>query len=86
VHLLDREDAARGSGWHVENGTIVDASYAGMVTKYLVELEGGGTLQVVRQNLETSHSDALEARGRTVKVGWRDEQASAIRGEEEARE
>jgi hypothetical protein len=54
-----------------------------MVTKYLVELDGGETLLVVRQNLETSSSHALEMRGRQVKVGWRDEQASAIRAEEE---
>ena len=54
-----------------------------MVTKYVVELDGGGTLQVVRQNLETTSSEALEARGRKVNVGWRDAQASAIRDEEE---
>jgi len=53
-----------------------------MVTKYRVELDGGGTLQVVRQNLETSHADALEARGRAVNVGWRDEHTSTIRSEE----
>jgi putative spermidine/putrescine transport system ATP-binding protein len=82
VHLLDPDAPAR-DGWHVEGGTIVDAAYAGMVTKYQVELAGGGTLQVVRQNLETSHQEALEAQGRKVKVGWRDEQASAIREEEE---
>ena len=43
----------------------IDTAYAGMVTKYLVELDGGDTLQVVRQNLETTSSQALEMRGRT---------------------
>ena len=79
VHLLDDDAQTAGAGWHVERGRIADASYAGMVTKYLVELDGGGSLQVVRQNLETSHADALEARGRTVNVGWRDDQTSTIR-------
>jgi putative spermidine/putrescine transport system ATP-binding protein len=83
VHLLDENDPGDRPGWHVEPGRIADASYAGMITKYLVELDAGGTLQVVRQNLETSSEEALEARGRKVKVGWRDEQASAIREEEE---
>ena len=83
VRLLDPRDPGPGAGWHVEGGTIAHASYAGMITKYLVELDDGGTLQVVRQNLETSSDEALEARGRKVKVGWRDEQASAIAHEEE---
>jgi putative spermidine/putrescine transport system ATP-binding protein len=83
VHLLDPGAPAPGSGWHVEGGTIAGASYAGMITRYVVELDGGGTLQVVRQNLETSSDEALEARGRRVNVGWRDAQASAIGTEEE---
>jgi hypothetical protein len=49
-----------------------------MVTKYIVELDGGERLQVVRQNLETTSTDALEMKGRSVRVAWRREQASAI--------
>ncbi|HEX3562350.1 MAG TPA: ABC transporter ATP-binding protein, partial [Solirubrobacterales bacterium] len=33
-------------GLHVEEGTIKDVSYAGMITRYLVDLEAGGELQV----------------------------------------
>ena len=33
-----------------------DVAYAGMVTRYLVDLDAGGELQVVRQNLETTSS------------------------------
>jgi putative spermidine/putrescine transport system ATP-binding protein len=65
-------------GLHTERGTIVDVSYAGMITRYLVELEAGGTLQVVRQNLETSSEEALEQRGRATVVGWRPEQMVAV--------
>src|SRR5689334_22689987 len=75
VHLLDEHDSGDRAGWHVERGVIAEASYAGMVTKYFVELEGGETLQVVSQNLATTSSEALEARGRKVKVGWRVDQA-----------
>jgi putative spermidine/putrescine transport system ATP-binding protein len=78
VRLLDGDDTPAESGWHVERGQVVDTAYAGMVTKYLVELDGGDRLQVVRQNLETTSSQALEMRGKTVRVAWRAEQASEI--------
>ena len=47
-----------------------NVAYAGMVTRYLVDLEAGGELLVVRQNLETSSADVLEQKGREVTVGW----------------
>jgi putative spermidine/putrescine transport system ATP-binding protein len=38
-------------GLHAESGRVRDVAYAGMVTRYLVVLDAGGELQVVRQNL-----------------------------------
>jgi putative spermidine/putrescine transport system ATP-binding protein len=58
------------NGAHTERGHIRDVVYAGMVTRYLVDLDRGGELQVVRQNLETSSSEALDARGRAVLLEW----------------
>jgi putative spermidine/putrescine transport system ATP-binding protein len=55
-----------------------------MITRYLVELDAGGELQVVRQNLETSSAEAQEQRGRKVTIGWRADQTVAIRGEEDS--
>ena len=49
-----------------------------MVTRFVVELDEGGELQVVRQNLEMSSQEALEQRGRRVRVGWHGEHAYAI--------
>ena len=57
-----------------------------MITRYLVELEAGGELQVVRQNLETSSAEALEQRGREVAVGWRPEHTVAVRETGDKRE
>jgi putative spermidine/putrescine transport system ATP-binding protein len=54
-------------------GKIRDVVYVGMFTRYVVELESGGELTVVRQNLETSSTDALESRGRRVRLEWRPE-------------
>jgi putative spermidine/putrescine transport system ATP-binding protein len=76
IRLLEPTDD--GTGLHTERGAIRDVAYAGMVTRYLVELDGGGELQVVRQNLETSSAEALEQRGRQVRVGWRPDQTVAV--------
>ena len=53
-------------------------AYIGAVTRYIVDLDGGGEIQVVRQNLEMSSQEALEQRGRRVRVAWRGEHAYAI--------
>jgi putative spermidine/putrescine transport system ATP-binding protein len=71
-------DGESPDGLHTESGRIRDVAYAGMITRYLVELDGGGELQVVHQNLETSSAEALEQRGRAVKVGWRPEHTVAV--------
>ena len=71
-------------GLHIEEGVIRDVSYAGMITRYLVALEAGGELQVVRQNLETSSEDVRDEGGRKVKIGWRPEHTVAVQGEEES--
>jgi putative spermidine/putrescine transport system ATP-binding protein len=76
VRMLEADE--NGTGLDTERGVIRDVAYAGMVTRYLVELEAGGELLVVRQNLETSSAEALEQRGRQVIVGWRREQAVAV--------
>jgi putative spermidine/putrescine transport system ATP-binding protein len=81
VRILD-EGAAVPDGAHVEEGRIRDVSYVGMVTRYIVELDEGGELQVVRQNLEVSSQEALEARGRRVRLGWPEASASAIETED----
>ncbi len=49
-----------------------------MVTRYTVDLDAGGSLVVVQQNLETSSQQALEARGRRVRLSWRPEHTYEI--------
>ncbi len=76
VRLL--EGGEQADGLHTERGRIRDVAYAGMVTRYLIDLQAGGELQVVRQNLETSSSEAEELRGREVTIGWRPEHTVAV--------
>jgi putative spermidine/putrescine transport system ATP-binding protein len=52
------------------DGTIRDVVYLGLFTRYLVEMDGGGDLVVVEQNLKTTSMDALSAKGQKVKLSW----------------
>ena len=44
--------------------------YLGMINRYVVDLDNGGALVAVRQNLETSSQDALKQRGNRVRLQW----------------
>jgi putative spermidine/putrescine transport system ATP-binding protein len=72
IHLRDAGSTPSG-GMHAEPGRIRDVVYAGMVTRFVVELDRGGELQVVQQNLETSSAEALDTGGRAVVLEWRPE-------------
>jgi putative spermidine/putrescine transport system ATP-binding protein len=61
-----------------ETGRIRDVVYVGMFTRYIVELDSGGELTVVRQNLETSSQEALESRGKWARLEWRPEHTYEI--------
>ncbi|HEX5467416.1 MAG TPA: ABC transporter ATP-binding protein [Gaiellaceae bacterium] len=76
------DGATPAQGAHVESGRIADVVYAGMVTRYVVDLDAGGKLVVVRQNLETTSAEALEERGKDVRLEWRPEHAFEIEGGE----
>ena len=80
VHLLLEASEPAPPGAHVEQGVIAEVVYLGVVTRYRVELEGGGHLVAVRQNLETVAAQVLETRGRSVRVAWRPDQAYRLPG------
>ena len=77
IQLVEPSQAP--NGLHTEHGRIDDVSYAGMVTRYTVTLDGGGKLQLIRQNSETSAEEAGSLRNREVVVGWRPEHTVAVR-------
>src|SRR5436853_2370275 len=74
------EPGAPSDGLHTETGRIVDVAYAGMVTRFTIQLDTGEKLQLVRQNVESASSGALPAQGNEVLVGWRPEHAAAVGG------
>jgi putative spermidine/putrescine transport system ATP-binding protein len=74
--LHDNEQPA--AGWNWEHGHIREVVYVGMVTRYVVDLDNGGVLSVVTQNLETTSADVVEARDRPVRLEWRPEHTYEI--------
>ena len=77
IQMVGESESLPG-GDHQEAGRILEVVYVGMLTRYVVELDSGGELVVVRQNLETSSQEALEARGRRVRLGWQPEHTYVI--------
>jgi len=77
IRILEEHEATE-PGAHTESGRISAVNYVGMVTRYSVDLDDGGELMVIRQNLETTSSQALEAQGRRVQLAWRPEHTYVI--------
>src|SRR5437763_7670140 len=61
-------------GSRVEAGRIRDVIYAGVLTRYVVDLDAGGELVVARQNAG-SPARARESRGDRARMAWRYDQA-----------
>lgn len=78
VHLLLDEAEPVPPGAHSETGTIDEVVYLGTVTRFSVQLDSGGRLVAVRQNLQTAAAEVLEARGQRARVAWRPGHAFAI--------
>jgi putative spermidine/putrescine transport system ATP-binding protein len=51
-------------------GHVREVVYLGAVTRYIVELDVGGSLVVMQQNLSTSSMEALQVRGKAVRLVW----------------
>jgi putative spermidine/putrescine transport system ATP-binding protein len=58
-------------GLETETGRIAEIAYVGMVTRVMVDLDSGGTIQLARQNIESESSSQKEAINSEVTVGWR---------------
>jgi putative spermidine/putrescine transport system ATP-binding protein len=59
-------------------GVVHDVVYVGAFTRYVVELDAGGELVVLEQNLTMSSMDVLQARGRHVRLFWNRQHSRAI--------
>ncbi|MEU9783215.1 ABC transporter ATP-binding protein [Streptomyces phaeochromogenes] len=51
-------------------GTVAEVVYLGDATRFLVDLDAGGRLTALQQNLETSSEDVAAYRGSRVRLQW----------------
>jgi putative spermidine/putrescine transport system ATP-binding protein len=51
-------------------GTIKEVEYLGPATRFIVDLDAGVRLVVLRQNSEESASDVMSMRGKKVNLAW----------------
>ena len=51
-------------------GRVAEVVYVGAHTRYIVDLEPGGRLTVVEQNVSTSSMEALQVKGKEVRLTW----------------
>jgi len=70
IHLELDEAAVVDQDRCTATGEVTKVVYLGAVTRYTVSLDVGGELVVMQQNLRTTSSDALEVRGRRVRLIW----------------
>ena len=69
IAMTEPTDEPAGDDCSV-TGHVREVIYLGSVTRYMVDLDLGGSLVVMEQNLTTSSMEALEVRGKAVRLTW----------------
>jgi spermidine/putrescine transport system ATP-binding protein len=80
VHPGNGQSQPMADGLNVLDGTILDASYIGVSTQYLIETGDGHRLTVYAQNLETSGASEVLADGQKVRLTWKPQHTFVLRG------
>ena len=78
LRLVVDAEALPASGDNALDGRILDASYIGVSTQYLVETADRHRLVVYAQNLDTSGAHEALADGQSVRVSWRPQHTFVI--------
>jgi spermidine/putrescine transport system ATP-binding protein len=74
---------AAGTDVNAVDGTVLDASYIGVSTQYLVETRDGHKMTAYTQNLETAGLADLLARGAKVRLTWQPRHTFVLAGSAE---
>ena len=80
VSLLPADQDPPAGATALRPGTVVDVSFTGVSTEYLVEVPGAGRMSVFAQNL----TGVSAAPGDQVRLAWSPEHAFALAGDENA--
>ncbi|MEU6552250.1 ABC transporter ATP-binding protein [Streptomyces sp. NPDC046915] len=70
IRVLKESADVDGPGHASATGTVAEVVYLGDSTRFLVDLDAGGRLTALQQNLETSAEDVAAYRGRRVRLQW----------------
>ncbi len=70
--------AHREPGLNHLHGTVVDASYVGVSTEYLVHMDDGHAIKVYAQNIETSGAAQAHPPGQPVALSWQPQHTFVI--------
>jgi spermidine/putrescine transport system ATP-binding protein len=81
LHAADQEPP---TGHNVLSGTVVDASYLGVSTEYIVETAFGARVSVYEQNVERTIRGSLHRPGEAVRLSWSPEHTFAVGPQPEA--
>ncbi|HEX6270887.1 MAG TPA: ABC transporter ATP-binding protein [Anaerolineales bacterium] len=79
IHM-DSPNGKAGEDMLTIDGVVRDVVYLGLFTRYLVEIEGGGDLVVIVQNLKTTSMDVLAAKGQKVRLHWHKDHINRVGG------
>lgn len=77
---LAKSDEMIAGDMFVADGIVRDVIYLGLYTRYLVELEGGGDLVVIEQNLKTTSMDATKIKNQKTRLLWKKEHVVYVGG------
>jgi spermidine/putrescine transport system ATP-binding protein len=78
VQALGGDADSGGTNTNSLEGTVLDASYIGVSTQYLVQTADGHKLTVYAQNLEIGGAGEAIADGETVRLAWKPQHTFVI--------
>jgi putative spermidine/putrescine transport system ATP-binding protein len=79
IHLAKFDEKVDADMFSAD-GKVRDVVYLGLYTRYLVELDGGGDLVVVEQNLKTTSMDVMKVKDQKVHLFWKKEHNRFVGG------
>ena len=82
MELSGTETSTADREYNRLGGTVLDASYIGVSTQYLVQTLDGHRLTVYAQNLETTGAAEALADGQQVQLSWKPQHTFVIEASE----
>jgi spermidine/putrescine transport system ATP-binding protein len=78
---MHKLEATPPPGSNELQGTVIDASYLGVSTSYVIEAHSGARLTVYEQNVERTVHGSLHRPGETVRLSWSPDHTFVVRAD-----